>query len=77
MDDPNHPPVDLRDWLAGQFIAGAAASYNAERDSQDFGFQLANGEIPARDPWIVRWFAERAYAIADACLAERDNTSQL
>lgn len=50
------PPMSLRDWFAGQALAGEAAT---------------QGDCI----WKAADLAERAYAVADAMLAEREKSS--
>lgn len=53
--------MTLRDWLAGQAISGVICQ--CARDSR--------GRFPDEPETIEGMFARKAYAIADAMLAER------
>lgn len=54
------PGMSLRDWFAGQALAGAMADARGLWDLEDDG-----------DPDTFNWAARRAYLFADAMLAAR------
>lgn len=56
----------LRDWFAGQALAGLACNLLPKREEA-----INNGEADAN------WEASLAYCLADAMLAERASTLQL
>lgn len=63
----NRPGMTLRDWFAGQALAGQLASVNAD-DAAEFKRQ--------GDEWTRRMFAEHAYSLADAMLAARTQSKE-
>ena len=56
--------MSLRDWFAGQALAGMAVLWAGAYSDNDF----VRG-VPERD---ARWYASSAYRIADAMLTQRD-----
>jgi len=55
-NSPIHQGMSLRDWLAGQALAG----FTRARDAEMF------------NEHTTRWYARIAYSLADAMLVERD-----
>lgn len=61
------PGMTLRDWFAGQALAGVLA--NSENVAA--GAEPTNSALSLRPQEFAGWLATTAYAVADAMLAER------
>lgn len=61
--DVNHPGLSMRDWFAGQALAGFAANNAVFAANDQNGWELVNSS--------ARGLADQAYWLADSMIAAR------